>query len=142
MPCGLEPKLETLSEVRKSNLTTVVLLGFATGYNRTMIRAHVDKDGRLLLPAGRSIAELLDKDVLLQVAPTAEESMVGVAGHTDTHPRQGVFRQFTDERDGQSLRFDGGVLVFDAGVENEAIDAEMIEGFIQQEREERLQFPE
>jgi hypothetical protein len=103
-----------------------------------MIRAHVDKDGRLLLPGGRSIAELLDKDILLQLAPTTEESIVGVAAH----PRQGVFRQFTDERNGQSLHFDGGVLVFDAGVENEAIDAEMIEGFIQQEREERLQFPE
>jgi hypothetical protein len=108
-----------------------------------MIRAHVDKDGRLLLPAGRSIAELLDKDILLQLAPTAEESIVGVAGQVGlSHPRQGVFRQFTDERDGQSLRFDGGVLVFDAGVENEAIDAEMIEGLIQQEREERLQLPE
>jgi hypothetical protein len=91
-----------------------------------MIRAHVDKDGRLLLPAGQSIAELLDKDVLLQVAPTAEEFIVGVAGHTDTHPRQGVLRQFTDERDGQSLRFDGGVLVFDAGVEGQVVDADVV----------------
>jgi hypothetical protein len=103
-----------------------------------MIRAHVDKDGRLLLPGGGSITDLLDKDILLQVVPTAEELLVSVAAH----PRQGVFRQFTDERDGQSLRFDGGVLIFDAGVENEAIDAEVIEGLIQQEREERLQFPE
>jgi hypothetical protein len=84
-----------------------------------MIRAHVDKDGRLLLPAGRSIAELVDKDILLQLAPTAEESIVSVAAH----PRQGVFRQFTDERDGQSLRFDGGVLVFDAGVAGQFANA-------------------
>jgi len=103
-----------------------------------MIRAHVDKDGRLLLPGGGSISDLLDKDILLQVVPTAEELLVSVGAH----PRQGVFRQFTDERDGQSLRFDGGVLVFDAGVEGQVVDAEVIEGFIQQEREERLQFPE
>lgn len=103
-----------------------------------MIRAHVDKDGRLLLPHGGSIAEWLDKDILLQVAPTVEEPPVNMAAH----PRQGIFRQFTDERDGQSLRFDGGVLVFDAGVEGQVVDAEMIEGLIEQEREERLQFLE
>jgi hypothetical protein len=107
-----------------------------------MIRARVDNDGRLILPSGGSIADLLDKDILLQIAPTTEESIVSVAGHTDSHPKQGVFRRFTDERDGQSLRFNDGVLVFDAGVENEAIDAEVIEGLIQHEREERLQFPE
>jgi hypothetical protein len=107
-----------------------------------MIRAHVTKDGRLVLPAGQSIEALLDKDVLVLVAPENAEPEDPRGGvQTDASlSRQGVYRQYAGERSGQSLRFVDGVLVFDAGPEAGSIDAETIERFIEQDREERLRF--
>ena len=112
-------------------------------YNRTMIRAHVDEDGKLVLPEGQSLDALRNKDVFVLVAPIS--SSMNASGETEDGgsllDRQGVYRQLKDAQD-QSLRFEGGVLVFDAGMAAEVVDAVTIERFIEQGREERLQFPQ